>query len=113
MTWTADLAELAGKATPGPWEASHRDVGNPENDPDKECGCMLGWEINGPPKAWHRGQFERGHDAVFIAACSPERIRALCDVAEAARSLIEGGDQEPAWVALADALARLDPKETP
>lgn len=66
-TLIARLEEAEKKATPAPWAAEHRDVGNPDNDPAALPSSSLGWEINGPPEAWHRGQFQSGHDAVAIA----------------------------------------------
>ena len=54
----------ANAATAGPWTARHRHVDCTPND-DESCG--LGLEIDGPPEAMLRGQFERGADAVFIA----------------------------------------------
>ena len=51
-------------ATPGPWTASHRNVGMTA-DQDESIG--LGLEIGWPREAWTRGQFARGADATFIA----------------------------------------------
>jgi hypothetical protein len=62
------LAAIQGrcdKATPGPWEALHRNCYKTVND-DESCG--LGLDVNGPPEPDNRGMFSRGADAVFIAA---------------------------------------------
>lgn len=70
MTLT-ELRERADKATPGPWTlgGGGRDV------------CVrLGPHSGVPRRLWP----ERSDDARYIAACSPEVIKALVAVAEAA-----------------------------
>ena len=77
----AELAAMrarADAATPGPWRASHRNVGC---TPDMDEVAGLGLEIEGPPEAWNRGQFARGADAVFIAAAREDVPRLLDEVA--------------------------------
>lgn len=84
----SDLRQLAEQATPGPWRAYHRDIGNPSNDPSKDdSSCGLGWELEGPPEPMLRGRFASGYDACLIASMSPERVLAMLDVIRAARTL--------------------------
>ena len=71
------IAEIQGrvdKATQGPWEPYSRNSGIERFDHDND---FLGWEIIGPPNA-ARGQFERGHDANFIAN-APDDVRWLLE----------------------------------
>ena len=56
------LAALEKAATPGPWEFYDRCGKGPE-----ATDSHIGYEVEGPPQPM-RGQFERGADAVFVAA---------------------------------------------
>lgn len=103
------MAEAAGKATPGPWKnlpcpdwvnGSHMI----RND-DKPWGCF--GEIAGVSP----------HDAEHFVRCSPERIKALAEVAMAAEYYadcrnsvyrrVPCRDLDEAWVALQAAIERL------
>ncbi len=72
------IRERCEKATPGPWEATHRHVGLSAMD-DESGG--LGLEVEGPPDASLRGQFARGADATFIAASRTDIPALLAHIA--------------------------------
>ena len=59
--------------TPGPWiaRARHR-----HNDGTQDELDGVGWDIEGPPIPWLRGQFARAADARLIAA-APDMRKAL------------------------------------
>lgn len=59
-----EIRERHAASTPGEWVATHRHSQCTADD-DEQSG--LGLEIQGPPEASNRGQFERGADARFIA----------------------------------------------
>lgn len=61
------------RPTPRPWTARHRHV-DAQNHDDEIGG--LGWEIEGPPEATLRGQFQRAADAHAVAA-NPDMLDAL------------------------------------
>lgn len=67
------------KHTPGKWKAVHRHSDGKATD-DEMAG--LGWDIEGPPEASNRGQFERAADAHLVAA-APDMYAALLSVIEA------------------------------
>jgi hypothetical protein len=71
-----ELARLEQAATPGPWTFFDRCGKGPDGTDD-----FVGYEVEGPPQA-DRGQFERGADAVFIAA-SRNALPALLALAQA------------------------------
>ena len=71
-------------ATAGPWETIHKHSQCTVKDDEMDG---LGLRIDGPPEAWNRGQFEKGADAVFIAASRAD-IPAL--IAEVERVRAEG-----------------------
>jgi hypothetical protein len=73
----ASIEARAEAATPGPWTAHHRCVLVSDDDFATDDDCGLAWEIEGPPEAWNRGQFERGHDAAFISSARDD-IPSLC-----------------------------------
>jgi hypothetical protein len=60
------IRERAEKATPGPWRAECRSVGNEENDPAWPPDDFLQFELHGPAPVMGRGDFV-GRDADFIA----------------------------------------------
>lgn len=91
MTDHATLRTLAKAATPGPWVERGRDIDHDRfvaegRNPADSAG--LGCEVDGPPEAWHRGQFERHADAAYIAACDPQTILALLDELETLRAAL-------------------------
>lgn len=59
-----EIRERCNEATPGPWEATCRDVRGGLDSNDRSG---LGWEVDGPPEPQLRGQFGRGQDALFVA----------------------------------------------
>lgn len=81
----SEIRKRADAASAGPWKAKHRCMGCTA-DEDETCG--LGLDVDGPPEAMNRGQFERGADATFIAH-SREDIPSLLDEVERLRGLVE------------------------
>src|SRR5690606_14600943 len=84
-----------------PWVERGRDIDHDRfvaegRNPADSAG--LGCEVDGPPEAGHRGQFERHADAAYIAACDPQTILALLDELETLRTALPA---EP-WVASDD-----------
>lgn len=75
----AQLEALCRQATPGPWKARHRHVGNPSNDFAWDESAGLGWEIEELDRPM-RGQFVRGADAHFIAEARTALPEALAEV---------------------------------
>ncbi len=63
----SDVKQLLAEATPLPWRLSGRDV-HWERDPSISERSGLGYEIDGPPEASLRGQFEKYADAALIVA---------------------------------------------
>lgn len=78
--WLRDLREKAGRATPGPHRVVPAITGSPPfvRAQDDRLLCS---------------QFRNDADAEFVAACSPERVVALCDVAEAAQTYLAAEDE--------------------
>ena len=73
-----DLRAKALAATPGPWRAVCRDVGNPDNALPWDHDRFLQWELEGPPEPPGRGQLY-GEDAHYIAAANPATVLSLLD----------------------------------
>lgn len=108
-----ELRRLLEAATPGPWTERGRDVDHDKfvadgKNPADVCG--LGCEVEGPPEAWHRGQFERHADAALIVAAVnalPSLLDALDAADELARIVVEEfHDQEGERPYLRAALSR-------
>ncbi len=76
------LAELAAKATPGPWIADPDDVALVVA-PCPCCGPIATCHVFGPPGSTSRNCYNTD----FIAACSPDIIAGLVAELRAAREL--------------------------
>lgn len=81
----AELQTLAKAATPGPWGKAFWPFPEPtfwigQHDPDVVSSRM---------KSAVTGKVPREEDAAYIAACSPERILALCEVVGALGGLLD------------------------
>ena len=81
-------------ATDGPWREVGRDVDHDKmvaagRNPGDACG--LGCEVEGPPEAYLRGQFDRHADATFIAFARNTYPEALA-VVRAARLVSQWHD---------------------
>lgn len=111
MSSLTELKELADKATPGPWAVDDSDP----SDVIVRTALDLRWVANIgnwsrqlplPPAADNdrlRQVYEVDiRDARYIAACSPEVIRALVAVAEATERLTTPGD-----MSILDAVQRM------
>jgi hypothetical protein len=99
----ADLAEKAKRATPGPWRYDgerHAIYDLPQVSAGGE-GASLWVCVTPFPEA----------NAAYIAACSPERILALVEVAKAARAWVSEQGTHYDHENLLHALARLDELE--
>lgn len=100
-----NLLKLAGEATPGPWYVA----GPPwlPNDvetyvlcdsPDPHAGTMIfdmpSADMAGVEDRYDDDEWRGRNDAnaAYAAACSPEVIKALCEVAQAAYWLIDNND---------------------
>jgi hypothetical protein len=86
-----DLAALAEQATPGPWTV--QDNGEWLEEGDERVST---YKVIGPDYVEvEDGYYIRAGDATYIAACSPEVIKALVAVAKAAErmdgNLVLGG----------------------
>lgn len=81
MSSLTELRELADKATPGPWVDRH-----PPGD------SWISADVSGLTYIVAKGLDDP--DARYIAACSPEVIKALVAVAEAASRQME---ESPDW----------------
>ena len=97
MTDLDKLDALAAAATPGPWTEHGRDVDHDKmvaagRNPGDACG--LGCEVEGPPEATLRGQFDRHADAAFIAACDPATIRDLVAAARAGEEVLRQSEPD-------------------
>lgn len=96
-----NLLKLAGEATPGPWfwhkedgrrTNSARVMNNPQTmafeiDAGKKFGKQIVSVVAWKEPSWVQAQ----RNARFIAACSPEVIKALCEVVVASRNWLRDG----------------------
>lgn len=90
MTHT-ELRELADRATPGPWSDGNGHVLDGRDIPLAECFDELGRQGNSQ------------QNAAYIAACSPEVVKALIAVAEAAEARRERDDSRlRLWLAVGE-----------
>lgn len=108
--WLTELVKLAGAATPGPWR-----YGGMIGDPGSPLRHFIE-DAEGRPFAFSE-EFAADYAGLdrpflYIAACTPERILALCAVVAAADAdhRTEDGDEPHAegCCAVCDALARLE-----
>lgn len=85
-----ELRELAERATPGPWEWWNRDGSRWSPVRDTDNPWRLSSDIEGGVLDFRYRDILLFDDARYIAACSPEVIKALVAVAEAADDLVSG-----------------------
>lgn len=100
MSSLTELKELADRATPGPW-------GVFEDDYDKGT-LFIGPANQDEGHYYVTGNIDSDPDARYIAACSPEVVKALVAVAEAAEAWLDDRYGEGfARIATRDALDAL------
>jgi hypothetical protein len=92
----AAISARSGAATAGPWTEHGRDVDHDKmvaggRNPGDACG--LACEIEGPPEAWHRGQFQKHSDADFIAHAREDVPYLLARLREVERERDEADDK--------------------
>ena len=96
---TKRLRLLAGAATPGPWKHELDCFDDMEGTvvtvSDERVKLLATLELDahvpwqGSSRAIAEAHHQAWHDAAFIAACSPEKIVALCDALDAERERAE------------------------
>lgn len=92
MNKILELKELAGKATPGPWEAHI--FGDGKYFPVvKRLGSVYSKILQDHGSVIGSTDYkDNKENAEFIAACSPEIIRAMCDVVLAVEDGLASGE---------------------
>ena len=81
-----ELKRLAGEATPGPWKEANK----PARTSPRRVVVLLNKQYVGVCRI-NAGIHDRAN-AQYIAACSPEVIKALVDVVEKARAVLACDD---------------------
>lgn len=107
MSFAAELRKLIAKATPMPWEMSHRHVNASEND-DELHGLGWDWSGDNQPEEPMRGVFSKAADAKLLCLLvnHADRIAELVEAAATLKPLLEfGWDEmdEPSDIAEGDA----------
>jgi hypothetical protein len=104
------LRELAQKATPSPWQIAQSEVIGIVQREDREEGIWYGRDL--VECVGDEDDPQAVADAYFIAACDPQTVLALLDVAEAAYVFLNAENNDPRiegyFKALGEALQKVE-----